>query len=64
MVQLDFKRDPLANLWPAGTARREGLDVDEDGLPALRGLNEAKTPVVLPGSDGACEWHGGIQRPG
>jgi len=57
-VQLDFKRDPLANLRPAATARGERLDVDKDGLPALRGLNEAKAPVVLPGLDDACEWHG------
>ena len=60
VVQLDFKCNPLADLRPATTRQGERLDVADDGLPVLHGLNETKAPILLPRLDGAREWHGRV----
>jgi hypothetical protein len=52
----DLKCHTLTGFWPPG-ARRESFDMHEDLLAPVKGLNEPKAAIIVPGFYRAFDSH-------
>ena len=59
LTLFDFKADPLTGLGSLAQSA-ERLDVHEDFLPALGGLDEAESAFIVPGFDCSVESHSDV----